>query len=200
MVMQTVALVSFAIGHRGLGTHLPSTAAIDPHTGFCRINEKYEADRSEFRMVWVDPTARKQISEYEHHLRVLERHGPTLDFELIQQDVAEGRLPIFELGSEGARYCKIADVWTMLRERAPDLECMRLNSGRHWLRSNLDGKCSTETLHAMFGHWHIGTEPWSYGSCLDPLLYRADLERSIPACLEKVGWQALPSPLVNDRG
>jgi hypothetical protein len=189
MVMQTVALVSFATGHRCHGSYLPSTAAIDPHTGFCRVNEKYPDDRSEFRMIWVPLVARQQILTYELYLASLEGQIPADTYQSSQRQVAMGRLPFFQLGDGPPVESTLTATWLDLAVRAPQFNRMAVNSGRHWLRGELEGKCSTETLHALFGHWDIGTEPWSYGSCLDPIIYREDLARTVPACLASVGWK-----------
>ena len=189
--MQTVALVSFATGHRCHGSSLPSTAAIDPYTGFCRVNEKYPNDRSEYRMIWVPPVAQEQIRNYERHLAALNGRIPNDTFHSTQQDVEMGQLPFFQLVGDVPIDCTLTGMWLDLVDRAPHLSRLVANSGRHWLRSQLEGKCSTETLHALFGHWNVGTEPWSYGSCLDPVIYREDLAQTVPACLDEIGWKAL---------
>jgi hypothetical protein len=174
---------------------MPSTAAIDGYTGFCRLNEKYPDDPSEFRMVWVCDAARDQIAHYERHIDALQPHICPSEFAALQKQMMEGRLPIFDIRPKGVHNYAIRQIWQRLRQRAPHLTRAYPNRGRHWLRSKLDGRCSTETLHAMFGHWQIGAEPWSYGSCLDPILFRADLADTVPQCLKAIGWTALPSPL-----
>lgn len=193
MTFYTVALLSYALGHRGMGELLPGTAAVDATTGFCRIHEKLKKDPVESRVVWVAPVAVKQMAAYEEHLFSLRTRLHAPDFATVEAQVKSGRLPLFVLRGQTATRQSLRMTWKRLNQIVPLLSGnfkFHDNSGRHWLRSELEGQCSTETLHAFFGHWQSGTEPWSLGSCFDPLLYRADLEARLAGVLTRVGWTA----------
>ena len=193
MTFYTVALLSFALGHRGRVELFPGSAAIDPVSGFCKIHDKARSDPSKSRLVWVAPVAVAQVAAYEEHVLSLREHLPEGYFSQIVDTLASGRLPLFVFRKGVITHVTISRVWNTLNKHLPRPNrsfVFHDNCGRHWLRSELESKCSTETLHAFFGHWQNGTEPWTLGSCFDPLLYRADLQSRLPGVLDRVGWHA----------
>lgn len=194
MTSYTVALLCFALGHRGLGYSLPGSAAVDWTTNFCKVHEKAKDDPSESRMVWVAPVALGQMRSYEEHLSGLQCHLEERAYSELQDQVLTGELPLFTFVDGRIRKVSVQGVWASIIKQLPtrtDQFEFYANSGRHWLRSELVGRCASETVNAFFGHSQSGTDPWSLGSCLDPLIYRADLEHCLPEFLEKAGWLSL---------
>ncbi|WP_457848462.1 hypothetical protein, partial [Staphylococcus aureus] len=83
-------------------------------------------------------------------------------------------LPLFELTPEGGvrkLNTSVASSEALKRWGLPK------NAGRHWLRAKLVGRCSTESLHAFYGHGPVSDGSWDEMSALDPSAYRADLAR-----------------------
>jgi hypothetical protein len=194
MTRYTVALLCFALGHRGLGYSLPGTNAVDRTTNFCKIHEKAIDDPSESRMVWVAPVALSQMRAYEEHLSGLQCHLEEGAYSKLRGEVLTGQLPFFTFADGRTTKLSIQRVWATITEQLTTQTSnfkFYANSGRHWLRSELEGRCASETLHAFFGHSQSGTDPWSLGSCLDPLIYRADLEHRLSESLGEAGWLSL---------
>jgi hypothetical protein len=197
MTCYTVALLCFALGHRGLGYSLPSSAAVDPSTNFCKVHEKAKKDARESRMIWVAPVALSQMRAYEEHLRSLRYHLDENAFSEVEAQLATGRLPLFTFAHGKTTHLSIKRVWKWINEQFDTTSgdfYFHENSGRHWLRSELEGMCASETLNAFFGHSQSGTDPWSLGSCLDPLIYRADLETRLDGLLKRANWLARKAP------
>ncbi len=194
MTFYTVSLLSFALGHRGMSEMLPGTLAVDPITGFCKVHDKLPGNPIEARLSWVVPQAWQQMKAYEEHLAHVLPKLNSKQQEEIEHHIVSGRLPIFLLKNGRAKFVSLRKIWRILADemqRSPEEFRFFENSGRHWVRAELEGKVSTETLHAFLGHWHQGCESWSLGSCLDPLLYRADLIGSLGGLFERVEWKAL---------
>ena len=131
---------------------------------------------------------REQIRRYERALiEVLDHVAPAV------RDVVLGRLRMGELTfldlQNGGKFLPLSQVWKRSVRFDPAFVNFQRNLGRHWLRTHMSGRCSSETLSAFFGHSDLGTEPWVVGSCLDPLMYRADLRRILPDLLRNVGWE-----------
>lgn len=193
MTDYTCALVSFALALRGRGA-LPDYGSIDRRTGFCQIHDKNHSDPHQARMVWVPNVARDQLQMYAIHLE-----------KLADQLSAEARAEIDKWQCHSKAAAPLFRVPSLDRLDRIDLKGVLLstkeagwrgreNAGRHWLRAKLTGRCSAETLGAFFGHWHHGVEPWGLTSSLDPLAYRADLERSLDPIMSEAGWRAMASP------
>lgn len=195
MSWYTVALLAFALGLRG-GGNVPGHHGIDPDTGFAFVHDKYRARPERMRLVWVCDVARRQLREYELHLdRLAYEVGIDARKRLLEvRESANGTLPLVRMQNR----FRLAHIGPEHLLDAPPGEFWpgKRNAGRHWLRAKLSGRCSAETLGAFFGHWHTGIEPWSTTSGLDPLRYRADLQRALNGLLESVGWEVRPSPLV----
>jgi integrase len=186
----TVMLLCFALGLRGNSTKLPTSSAIEHQTGFCILHDKDVADAEAARLSWVPPVARSQIKAYERHLRIVGSRvfPPQADAVLTRWRTNPAELPLFEFSAGSVRFLNLGEVLQRFSGTRSYEWKLPPNAGRHWLRNKLVGLCSTETLHAFFGHWQTGTHSWAKSSCLDPQAYRADLERSLPKVLAKVGW------------
>lgn len=191
MVRQTSALLAFSLGLRGNGD-LPPSVAIDHDTGFCLIADKDRSNPHATRLVWVPPIARLQIAHYEEHLKRLKSSlGANASHQIDEFEAASpNALPLFWVRSSDQ--IESTPLKSVLKWSKKFSWPGTSNAGRHWLRSKLSRECSAETLGAFFGHWQVGAEPWQSSSALDPLAYRADLDRCLNTILTKVGWKALP--------
>lgn len=186
----TVAMLAFALGLRGGSAALPSAMAADEAFGFCVIHDKHVDTPDQARLSWLAPSVQEHLVAYEAHLREMIRQlPPRAAFQVKKtRENAPHELVLFDMTPDAVRFLKPHEVLDRLKGYGWSLP---RNAGRHWLRSKLLGKCSSETLQAFFGHWQIGTHPWLGSSCLDPQLYRADLKRALPAVLSEVDWVPL---------
>lgn len=182
MTNYTVALLAFALAHRGDVGAFPSLFGIDADTRFCWIEDKVAAEGAVRRLVWVCDTAMEQLRRYENHLDRLEGSlGATI------KDVRDGCvLPLFRLTQGGET--ETLTVSAAVREAVRDAGTMPKNAGRHWLRARLRGRCSSETLHALCGHGLVDEGSWGWTMGLDPAVYRADLARTLDPLLAGIGW------------
>ncbi|MCJ8191953.1 hypothetical protein [Sphingomicrobium aestuariivivum] len=182
----TVALLAFALGHRGK-FRMPSVRAIDEN-GFADIIDKKTKGGVELRRTWVCSLARQQLEAYEDHLDTLQSKLPSEQaLRLIR--IREGAgisLALVKLTK--SRKIVETDVNSVITSARQFGWRGSTNAGRHWLRGKMSGKCSSETLGAFFGHVQAGTDPWGPTSALDPLLYRADVSRVVDDVLIKAGW------------
>ena len=189
MTRYTVALLAFAFAHRGT-IEMPSLQRVDPDAGFCWIVDKVlPAGRRVRRMVWVCACARQQLRLYEEHLdrvhaNVSEAAASAIaDLRVAAEEREE--LALFNLTDVGrVETVKIAQA---LGDAMGEFG-LRSNAGRHWLRGQLLGICSTETLHAFYGHGLLDDGSWDASSALDPAAYRADLAVALDPVLENIGW------------
>lgn len=195
LTQYTTFLVSFGLAHRGEKNQaLPSLSAIDPDTGFLSIHDTVRTDkRSHSRMVWVPWVIRDQIRVYESHLRTSLDRFPAKLAAYVTGALDRGELPLFDIRGNDWRRWTTKDVYNTLPIRRRRAAALKLNAGRHWLRSRMLGRCSEETINAFLGHWYLGREPWSFGSTLDPYRYRAELERTLPQLLLDLGFKAVTS-------
>lgn len=180
MTTYTIAFALFAAGCRPSQGLLPDEDAIDPATGFIVMDDKPTRDNFKSRIVWVADDCREQIRLNREHRRRLAERLPTIADTIVKTDQ-----PFYLTPDLNVRPVTRAALRAELgKHRWP----YPLNAGRHFLRSSLAGKVSTETLHALLGHWHIGTEAWGAASALDPLAYRADLMGHLVPLLRDAGW------------
>lgn len=170
MTLYTVLFYLIATCARPTRRPLPAFDQIDPLTGFQILDDKPAKDGSKTRLIWVSQECRQQLSLYQSHLDAMRQRHP----HLVPDD------------HDGSPYL-ITDngVFQDLDQRALRralVECAwpyPPNFARHFVRSTLIGKVRSETLHAFFGHWHLGTEPWSHTAALDPLSYRDELQAAV---------------------
>ncbi len=181
----TVVLLAFAFGHRGKGD-LPAMWSIDPETGFCWIEDKLTASGVLQRLAWTCDIAIRQLAIYHAYLKALRPLiGPDKTGRTDERFNTPG-LPIFDIvdGVPAER-----DAWDVLGRCVAAHGGLTRNAGRHWLRAQLVGKCSTESLHALFGHGPVEDGSWDIHGALDPLAYRADIARVLDSVLAAAGWR-----------
>lgn len=189
MMRYTVAMLAFALAHRGAAGTMPAYAKVHGETRFCWIKDKIIRGTPSRRLVWICDTAFDQLQRYEHHLDQLEAavsRPAAISIRLLRQ----GRgLPLFDLRDGRVENWSVADaVRDAMRQGG-----LAKNAGRHWLRSKLVGRCSTESLHAFYGHGPVDDGSWDSTSTLDPAAYRADLGRTLDPVLAAIGWAPLSS-------
>ena len=185
MTHHTVMLLSFATAHRGNVGTLPSLAGIDDDTGFCWIDDKRIGGRASRRLVWICTTARRQLQLYERHLDGLEQVISERAADAIRDFRRSATLALFDM-QRG--YIQPRTVSQAIGAALAGGSGVPKNVGRHWLRARLVGHCSSETLHALYGHGPVDEGSWDAGSTLDPVVYRADLARVLDLALSELGW------------
>jgi hypothetical protein len=184
MTRYTVALMSFALAHRGDAGSMPARTGIHDETRFCWIKDKVIGGRPSRRLVWICDTALVQLQRYEEHLDLLEAVVSDPAACAIRSIRAGRELALFDLQDGRVAGRSVAEaVKDAMREGA-----LAKNAGRHWLRGKLVGRCSTETLHAFYGHGPVEDGSWDDTSALDPATYRADLARVLDPVLTNIGW------------
>lgn len=191
MVRQTCALLAFALGLRGI-KRIPTFGAIDERTGFCLIADKDVSNPHAKRLVWVPPLARDQLRYYEEHLKRLKIWLGNHKTRKLLLDAPSHSVTLFSV--QRPKRIERIKPSLVLNELQKMGWMGAENAGRHWLRAKLSGLCSGETLAAFFGHSQLGSEAWRSSSALDPLMYRADLERCLGSTLSTAGWRAVRSP------
>jgi len=180
MTTYTIAFALFATGCRPSQSLLPDEDAIDAATGFVVMDDKPTRDNFKSRIVWVTDDYREHIRLYREHRSRLAERLPAIADTIVKTDQPFYLMPDLNVHT----VTRAALRGELEKHQWP----YKLNAGRHFLRSSLAGKVSTETLHALLGHWHIGTEAWGAASALDPLAYRADLMRHLVPLLRDAGW------------
>ncbi|GAA3714496.1 hypothetical protein GCM10022268_24040 [Sphingomonas cynarae] len=184
MMRYTVALLSFALAHRGDAGTMPSKAQVHGETRLCWIRDKVIRGKSSRRMVWVCDTAFDQLQRYDHHLDLLQTIVSPPAASAIKALRCGRNVALFDMRDGRVEHWSVADaVKDTMRQGGLDK-----NAGRHWLRSKLVGRCSTETLHAFYGHGPVEDGSWDSGSALDPAAYRADLGRVLDPVLNAIDW------------
>jgi hypothetical protein len=186
LTLHTFALCSVGLALRSANRGVLRWNGIDPDTGFLAVDDDRRADPFMVRLSWAAPVVREQLWRYQQHLRCLAEERTDVSAEIRR---TAPFLPGFALTDGQLKPLTLDEIFKRACARSP--EALKENFGRHYIRSKLLGRCATETLQAFVGHWNSGTEPFGFGSGLDPMLYRADLERSLPEILKKAGWRAI---------
>jgi hypothetical protein len=184
MVAYTVGLLCFALAHRGDAGTMPSQRGVHTETRLCWIRDKAISGASTRRLVWICNTAFEQLRLYDAHLDQLQREVSRPAAQAIASLRTGTQLPLFDMASGRVEPMTV----TAAVRTAVSWPRLPKNAGRHWLRARLVGRCSTETLHALFGHGPVGDGPWDATSALDPAVYRADLARVLDPTLSAIGW------------
>ncbi|MCR5872276.1 MULTISPECIES: hypothetical protein [unclassified Sphingomonas] len=184
MLAYTVALLGFALAHRGNSGTVPSARDVDAGTRLVWIHDKAVSGAPTRRLVWVCDTAMTQLRRYDEHLDQLHGRVSPIAAQAITALRERSGLPLFSMMSGRVVSLTVAQAF----RRAFSGQGLPKNAGRHWLRARLVGRCSTESLHALFGHGPSGDGPWDAHSALDPAAYRADLAQVIDPALSTIGW------------
>jgi hypothetical protein len=186
ITLYTFALCSLALALRPTDRPVLKCAGIDSGTGLVAIDDDRNRDPFMVRLSWAAPVVATQLQLYVDHLNVLATH---------RRDVADALkgdapfIPMFLLNDERLEPCTLYDL--MSRTSKLVLPALKENFARHYMKGKLVGLCATETVQAFMGHWNRGTEPFGVRSGLDPLLYRADLMRTLPGILDDLGWKPM---------
>jgi hypothetical protein len=189
MTDYTVALLAFALAHRGSGM-IPALNEVDAETRLCRISDKTKVGLAAPRLVWISDTAFRQLALYEQHVERLHVQLGGNPADALATIRSWAGLPLFDMNRRSHRIEPI-DVLKVMRRALAGKGALTANAGRHWLRAQLVGLCSTDTLRAFFGHGPIDNSSWDWSSALDPVIYRADIARVLDRVLFKIGWKAL---------
>ncbi len=180
MTIYTVLFYLIATCARPTSRMLPSLDAIDTLTGYQILDDKPASGNFKARLVWVSEDCQEQLRHYQAHLAKMRERYPSLA--LPDEDGSP------YLISDGESL-ELLDRRLFSRAMTAEGWVYPANFARHFVRSELVGKVSSETLHAFFGHWHQGTEPWSEYAGLDPLAYRAELRTAITLLCAKCGLE-----------
>lgn len=184
MTRYTVGLLSFALAHRGDTGTMPSLWDVHGETRFVWIKDKVAMGQPIERLVWLCDTAMEQLRLYEDHVGRVRAAVSGPGGEAIDAVCQEGGLPLFDMTSGTVKALSIMHAARGVFKPAG----LPKNTGRHWLRARLLGRCSSESLHALFGHGMVGDGIWDDLSALDPAVYRADLARVLDPALIRIGW------------
>ena len=184
MTLYSLTLCSVGLALRPANRPVLRINGIDQDTGFLAIEDDRRRDPFMVRLSWAPPVVRLQVQHYRDHLDAMESSCPQAAA-LLHESSPE-YLPIFLYEKGRARPKVLFEVMKRVCYSTEGLE--KENFARHYVRTHLLGRCSSETLQAFLGHWNSGSEPFGIGSGFDPLLYRADLERSLPPLLDQAGW------------
>lgn len=178
MTLYTVLFFQIATCARPTRHPLPPVESIDPSTGFHIIDDKPMKGNFKTRLIWVSPECQNQLHLYQSHLWKMREHHP--------QFIPDGHDGSPYLISDGGELTKL-DRSALRRDFERRGWLYPDNFARHFVRSQLMGCISSEALHALFGHWHLGTEPWNLAAGLDPLAYRAELQDAIARLCSSCG-------------
>ncbi|MGA1853845.1 MULTISPECIES: hypothetical protein [Sphingobium] len=194
MTRYSVGLLAFALAHRGITGSLPASKDVDDNTRFYSLTDKNVRGTETQRLVWLCDTAMEQLRLYDEHVKCLEDMLPEETARQVGQIREQRDLPLFRLKRHRS---KSFDRELLTAEpikvtnaigQAMAVQHLRKNAGRHWLRTKLVGQCSTETIHAFYGHGPLDSGSWDMFSALDPAVYRADLARTLDPVLQAAGW------------
>lgn len=189
----TVVLLSISVALRPTTAPVLEYEAFDPATGFGLIDDKRLVDGYTARLTWYPPAAREQLAIYKAHIEQLAQ--TTLNEASRKWESKHPKmLPFFMPVSTKKKSGKVMKAVGTIDVIRSLLSLHRIdfttNFGRHFIRSKLLRRCSSETLQAFMGHWHRGTEPWGAASGLDPLFYRQDISGQLTEVLAEHGWEA----------
>lgn len=186
--LYSFALLGFATGLRPGEDPIPLKRQIDALSGFLVWNDKGRVTQARDRLLWLPPAAVEQIDRYERHVAALRSRLSRLGIK---------GLEALDLSRDGRQSLFLLDPRQSLKragqkELAAAFEDLgmpiRLNTWRHYLRTELVGQLPGDILLAFLGHWHRGQDPWDSFSGLDPQAYRKALSASLPRLLERDGW------------
>jgi hypothetical protein len=205
-------------GIRAVSSLLPTTFDLDPVTGICFVSDKDNTRYSNAHLAWLHPLLVEQIVLYRQHITRLRQplallHPPLLDRldasldakylsshlspnrEMDQERMTPGHPTLFFLSPRGADLLDVSP--SLLASYLGPEWVLRVGALRHFVRSHLlQSNCSGEIINALLGHGERGESPWGKFSTLPPISWRKQIQEAIAPFLEKLGFEAIPSPLL----
>lgn len=205
-------------GIRAVSSPLPASFDLDPETGLCFISDKDNQRYGNAHIAWLHPLLVEQIGLYRQHVTrlrqplalinpsSLDRLDASLeakhlsshlspDRETDQRNLAIGSPLLFFLSHQGADLLDVSP--SLLASYLGPEWSLRVGALRHFVRSHLlQYNRSGELINALLGHGERGESAWGKFSTLPPLIWRKQIEEAINPCLMRLGFAAIPSPLL----
>lgn len=205
-------------GVRAVSNPLPAIFDLDPQTGVCFVSDKDNSRYGNAHLAWLHPLLVEQISLYQQHVTRLRQplallHPSLLDRldaslapnqlsshlspnrEMDQENMAARSPVLFFLSHQGTDMLDVSP--SLLASYLGPEWSLRVGALRHFVRSHLlQSNRSGEIINALLGHGERGESPWSRFSTLPPLIWQKHLQEAITPCLKKLGFAAIPSPLL----
>ena len=176
LTIYTIVLVHMHTGCRPSREFIPLINHMDKITRFLIVDDKPTRDNYKSRIIWISNDCDTQFALYESHIAALTKR---LD------DIGGlGSSPFWLTPTMKPKPLNRTTFRTALTALGWEFP---FNAGRHFLRTNLVGVISTEGLHALLGHWHLGNEPWSAASSLDPIAYRSEIAETLEPLMRRCG-------------
>lgn len=195
MVLYTVMMSSIGCGFRAIREPILRPWEIDQTNGFAVLQDKDSQDGYNARLIWVPEVMRRQLDHFAAHTATIKNLLHEVDARRQKQmskndNIQLSTFPVLFLLDNHGRVVD-ATVTALTLAFAGSGWHLPLNSGRHYMKTQLRHETAEETLLAFMGHWRRGTEPWLAGSALDPEAYRANLAPALTRILEEDGWEPL---------
>ncbi|MBK8525446.1 MAG: hypothetical protein IPL58_16300 [Betaproteobacteria bacterium] len=205
-------------GIRAVSSPLPAIFDLDPHTGICFVSDKDNPRYGNAHLAWLHPVLVEQIGLYRQHVTRLRQslaliNPSSLDRldasveakqlsshlspkrDLDQEQLAISSPLLFFLSHQGADLLDVSP--SLLASYLGPEWSLRVGALRHFVRSHLlQYNRSGELINALLGHGERGESAWGKFSTLPPLIWRKQIEEAINPCLKKLGFAAIPSPLL----
>ena len=190
MLRYTAFLVLFATGYRAIHEPIPLITEIDEQTGFAVISDKDSEDRFKSRLVWLPPVCAAQLKLFWEHAyqifpKIMDSDPKAIDIQT-KTDRHFSIHALQFLGKSGKIFPLSPEILSKSVENTFPLP---INSGRHYLRSNLLAQgCPPEVIDAYLGHWERGEEPWGRFSGMSPNEFTEILAQFLVPLLAEDGW------------
>lgn len=205
-------------GIRAVSSLLPAAFDLDPLTGVCFVSDKDNLRYGNAHLAWLHPLLVQQIIHYCQHVTrlrqalallhppLLDRLDASLDAKRLSSHLSPNRdmdLKRMEMGSPTLFF--LPPQGADMLDTSPSLLAaylgpewvLRVGALRHFVRSHLlQSNCSGEIINALLGHGERGESPWGKFSTLPPHVWREQIQVAISPCLKKLGFVAIPSPLL----
>lgn len=205
-------------GIRAVSGPLPASFDLDPETGLVFVSDKDNSRYGNARIVWLHPLLVEQIGLYRQHVTRLRQslallHPSLLDRldasleakhlsshlspnrEMDQENIAISGPILFFLSHQGTDLLEVSP--SLLASYLGEEWSLRVGALRHFVRSHLlQSNCSGELINALLGHAERGESAWAKFSTLPPLIWRKQIQEAINPCLKRLGFVAIPTPLL----
>jgi len=194
MLRYTVFMVAFATGFRAVKEPIILMNEIDLQTGFAVISDKDSEDWYNSRLVWLPQVCIQQLKYFWEHATRIFSTIHNLDPKASNLQSKRNRdftiQAVQFINSKG----KITTAGPKILAKSVEYFFpLKINSGRHYLRSNLLSRsCPIEIIDAFMGHGERGEEAFGCFSGLSPHEYSEILSEYLVPILDEDGWLALP--------